>query len=163
MTFVIVINTYSLRVKLFANFIRKKITETPTSNTHVSLSPILLIILVFITISLNNILHLSFHDILVLLLFSCSVMSNSLRPRGLQHARLPCSSLSPGACSHSFPLVDDAIQPSHPLLCPSPPAFRLSQHQGLFQWVGSSHQVAKVLELQLQHQSFQWIFRTYFP
>ena len=55
--------------------------------------------------------------------------------------------------------VGDAIQPSHPLLSPSPPAFSLSQHQGLFQLVDSSHQVAKVLELQLQHQSFQWIFR----
>ena len=51
--------------------------------------------------------------------------------------------------------LGDAIQPSHPLSPPSP-AFSLSQHQGLFQWVGSSHQVAKVLEL--QHQSFQWIF-----
>ena len=56
--------------------------------------------------------------------------------------------------------VDDAIQPSHPLLSPSPPAFNLSQHQGLFQWVTSSHQVAKVLEFQLQHQSFQWRPRT---
>ena len=53
--------------------------------------------------------------------------------------------------------VGDAIQPSHPLSPPSPPALNLSQHQGLFQWVSSSHQVAKVLELQLQHQSFQWI------
>ena len=51
--------------------------------------------------------------------------------------------------------VSDAIQPSHPLLSPSPPTFNLSQHQGLFQGVSSSHQVAKVLELQLQHQSFQ--------
>ena len=59
-------------------------------------------------------------------------------------------------------VVSDAIQPSHPLSSPSPPAFNLSQHQGLFQWVNSSHQVAKVLELQLQHQSFQWIFRTDF-
>ena len=58
--------------------------------------------------------------------------------------------------------VGDAIQPSHPLSSPSPPAFSLSQHQGLFQGVSSSHQVAKVLELQLQHQSFQWIFRTDF-
>ena len=57
--------------------------------------------------------------------------------------------------------VNDAIQPSHPLSSPSP-AFNLSQHQGLFQWVSSSHQVAKVLELQLQHQSFQRIFRTDF-
>ena len=56
--------------------------------------------------------------------------------------------------------VSDAIQPYHPLSCPSPPAFSLSQHQGLFKWVSSSHQVAKVLEFQLQHQSFQWIFRT---
>ena len=58
--------------------------------------------------------------------------------------------------------VRDAIQPSHPLSSPSPPAFNLSQHQGLFQLVSSSHQVAKVLEFQLQRQSFQWIFRTDF-
>ena len=64
--------------------------------------------------------------------------------------------------------VSDAIQPSHPspsihsMPSPSPPALNLSQHQGLFQWVSSSHQVAKVLELQLQHQSFQWIFRVDF-
>ena len=58
--------------------------------------------------------------------------------------------------------VSGAIQPSHPLSSPSTPAFNLSQHQGLFQWVSSSHQVAKVLEFQLQHQSFQWIFRTDF-
>ena len=56
--------------------------------------------------------------------------------------------------------VSDAIQPSHPLSPPSPPAFNLSQHQGLFRWVSSSHQVAKVLKFQLQLQSFQWIFRT---
>ena len=56
--------------------------------------------------------------------------------------------------------VGDAIQPSHPLLSPSPPAFNLSQHQGLFKWVSSSHQVAKVLKFQLQHQSFQWTPRT---
>ena len=56
--------------------------------------------------------------------------------------------------------VGDAIQPSHPLSSPSSPAFNLSQHQDLFQGVGSSHQVAKVLEFQLQHQSFQWTFRT---
>ena len=58
--------------------------------------------------------------------------------------------------------VGDAIQPSHPLSSPSPPAFNLSQHQGLFKWVSSSHQVAKVVEFQLQHQSFQWTFRTEF-
>ena len=56
--------------------------------------------------------------------------------------------------------VGDAIQPSHPLPSPSPPALNLSQHQGLFQWVSSLHQVTKVLEFQLQHQSFQWTPRT---
>ena len=54
--------------------------------------------------------------------------------------------------------ISDAIQPSHPLL-PSFPAFNLFQHQGLFQWVSSLHQVAKVLELQFQHQFFQWLIR----
>ena len=56
--------------------------------------------------------------------------------------------------------VGYAIQPSHPLSSPSPPALNLSQHQGLFKWVSSSHQVAKVLEFQLQYQSFQWTPRT---
>ena len=58
--------------------------------------------------------------------------------------------------------VGDAIQPSHPLLSPSPPTYNLSEHQGLFKWVSYLQQVARVLELQLQHQSFQWILRTDF-
>ena len=58
--------------------------------------------------------------------------------------------------------VSDAIQPSHPLSFPSPPNFNLSQHQGLFQWVSSLHQVAKILEFQFQLQSFQWTLRTDF-
>ena len=59
--------------------------------------------------------------------------------------------------------VELVMLSNHLILCPpSPLSFNLSQHQGLFQWVSSSHQVAKVLELQLQHQSFQWIFRTFF-
>ena len=60
----------------------------------------------------------------------------------------------------SIESIGDAIQPSHPLLSPSPPALNLSQHQDLYKWVSCSHQVAKVLRFQLQHQSFQWIFRT---
>ena len=56
--------------------------------------------------------------------------------------------------------VGDAIQPTHPLSSPSPPASNPSQYQGLFQWVNSSHEMAKVLEFQLQHQSFQWTPRT---
>ena len=55
--------------------------------------------------------------------------------------------------------VSVAIQPSHPLSPPSLPALNLSQHQGIFKWVSCLHEVAKVLEFQLQHQSFQWIFR----
>ena len=58
--------------------------------------------------------------------------------------------------------VGDAIRPSHPLASPSPLAFNLSQHQGLFKWDNSSHQMAQVLEFQLQHKSFQWTFRTDF-
>ena len=96
----------------------------------------------------------------LLLFFSHSVVSNSLQPYTLQHARLPCPAPPPRACSSSCPLSQWCIQQSCPLLSPSPPAFNLSQHQGLFQWVVSSHQVAQVLEL--QHQSFQWIFRVDF-
>ena len=65
----------------------------------------------------------------------------------------------PGVCSDSCPLSWWCYLTSNPLLSPSPLAPNLSQHQGLFQWVGSSHQVAKLLELQLQHQSFRPIFR----
>ena len=92
----------------------------------------------------------------LLLLFSPSILSNSLWPHGLQHARLPCPSPTLEFAQTHVPWVSDAIQPSHPLLSPSPPAPNPSQHQGLFQWVSSSHQVAKVLEFQLHHQSFQW-------
>ena len=58
--------------------------------------------------------------------------------------------------------VSDAIQPSHPLSSPSPPTFSISQHQSLFKWVSSLHQMAKALEFQSQHQPFQWTFRTDF-
>ena len=79
-------------------------------------------------------------------------MSNSLWPHELQHTRLSCPLLSPWVYSNSSPL-SQWYHPSHPLSFPSPPAFNLSQHQGIFQWVGSSHQEVKVLELQLQHHS----------
>ena len=96
--------------------------------------------------------------------FSCSVVSDSLWLHGPQHARLPCPSPTPGACSNSCPLSHDATQPSHPLSSLSPPAFNLSQSQDLFQWASSLHQVAKVLEFQLQHLSFQWMnIQDWFP
>ena len=78
--------------------------------------------------------------------FSHSVVSDSLRPHGLQHTRPPCPSPTPEVCSNSWNRVSDAIQPSHPLSSPSPPACNLSWHQGLFKWVSSSNQVANVLE-----------------
>ena len=86
---------------------------------------------------------------------SCLTLCN---PMDCSMPGLPVHQLPELAQTHVH-RVDDAIQPSHPLLSPSPPAFNLSQHQGLFQWVSSSHQVTKALELQLQHQFFQWIFR----
>ena len=89
-------------------------------------------------------------------------MSSSLWPHALRMPGLPVHHQLPELTQTHVYRVGDAIQPSHPLLFPTPFAFNLSQHQGLFKWVNSSHQVAKVLEFQLQHQSFQWIFRTDF-
>ena len=83
-------------------------------------------------------------------------MSNSLQPHELQQPRPPVLRYIPEFAQTHVHLISDAIQPSYPLLPPSPCAFNLSQHQGLFQWVSSLHQVAKVLELELQHQTFQW-------
>ena len=74
--------------------------------------------------------------------FNRSVMSDSLQPHESQHTRPPCLSPSPGVHSNSHP-VGDAIQPSHPLSSPSPPAPNPCQHQGLFQWVNYLHEVAK--------------------
>ena len=72
----------------------------------------------------------------------------------LQDARLPCSSPTPRACSNSCPSVSDAIQPSHPLSSPSPPAFNHSQHQGLFQLISSLHQVVKVCNFSFSFSPF---------
>ena len=83
----------------------------------------------------------------------CDRMNRSM-PRLPVHHQLPESTQTHVHC------VCDAIQPPHPLSSPSPPALSLSQHQDLFKWVSSSHQVAKVLEFQLQHQSLQWTPRT---
>ena len=86
-------------------------------------------------------------------------MSDSLWPHEPQHSRLPVLHCLPEFAQTQVHWVGDAIQPSHPLSSPSPLALNLSQHQNLFQWVVSLHQVAKVLQRQLQHQSFQWMFR----
>ena len=97
-----------------------------------------------------------------LLLFRLSVMSDSLWPHELQHARPLCPPPFPGACSNSCPLSRWCHPSTSSSAAPFPFAFNLSQHLALFQWVCSSYQVAKVLEFQLQHQSFQWIFSTRF-
>ena len=92
----------------------------------------------------------------------CSVTKSRLtfcNPKGCSTPGLPVHHQLLEFTQTHVHWVDDAIPPSHPLSSPSPPAPNPSQHQGLFQWVGSLHQVAKVLDLQLQHQSFQWIFR----
>ena len=103
------------------------------------------------------------------------VLTGPWNPKADQSVQLSPTLFNPMDCSTpGFPVhhqllefaqtyvhwVGDAIQPPHPLSSPSPPAFSLAQHQGLFQWVSSVHQVAKVLEFQLQHQSFQWTFKT---
>ena len=71
-------------------------------------------------------------------------MSNSLRPHGLQHARLPCPSPTPGTYSNSCPLHQWCHSNISSSVVPSPPAFNLCQHQGLFQWISSLHEMAKV-------------------
>ena len=90
--------------------------------------------------------------------FSRSVVSDSLRPHEPQHARPPCPSPTPGVhpnpcslCQWCHPTISSFVVPF---------SSNLSQHQGLFQWVSSLHQMAKVLEFQLQHQFFQWTPRT---
>ena len=84
---------------------------------------------------------------------SCPTLSN---PMSCCTPGLPVHHQLPKSTQIHVHRVNDAIQPSHPLLSPSPPALNLSQHQGLFQRVSSLHQLAKVLEFQLQHQSSQW-------
>ena len=93
--------------------------------------------------------------------FSRSVVSDSATPWTAAHqASLSITKLPEFTQTHVH-WVGDAIQPSHPLLSPSP-ALNLSQNQRLFKWVSSAHQVAEVLEFQPQHQSFQWTPRTDF-
>ena len=90
---------------------------------------------------------------------SCSILCN---PMNLSTPGLPVHHQLLEFIQTHVHWVGDVIHPSHPVASPSPPAFNLAQHQGLFQLVSSLYQVAKVLEFQFQHQSFQWIFRTDF-
>ena len=92
--------------------------------------------------------------------FSHSVAFNSLWPMDCSMPGLPVHHQLLEFTQTHVHWVGNANQPSHSLYSPSPPAFNLPQHQGLFKWVSSSHKVAKVLEFQLQHQSLQWTPRT---
>ena len=94
--------------------------------------------------------------------FSCSVMSDFFRPHGLQYARLPCPSPTTRAYSNSFPLSEWSHQTNLSSVIPFSSCLQFFPASGFFKWVSSSHEVTKVLEFQLQHQSFQWIFRTDF-
>ena len=94
--------------------------------------------------------------------FSLWVMSDCLRPHGLQHARVSVHHHLLELAQTHVHQGGDAIQPSHSLLSPSPPAINLSQQKGLFQWVGPLHQVAKVFEIQHQH-SISMNIQEWFP
>ena len=93
--------------------------------------------------------------------FTCLVVSDSLGLHGPQHTRLPCPSSTLGVYSNSNLLSQGCHLSISSSVIPFSSTFNLSKHQALFQWV-SSHQVDKILEIQLQHQSFQWIVRTGF-
>ena len=108
------------------------------------------------SLSLDDCMSLQFSSVQSL---SCVQLCN---PRDCSMPGLPVHHQLPEFTQTHVHWVGDTIQPYHPLPSPSPPAFNLFQHQGLFQWVSSSHQVAKVLEFQLQYQSFQWILKTDF-
>ena len=100
-----------------------------------------------------------FNSIICSVTQSCPTLCN---PMDCSTPGLPVYHQLPEFTQTHVHWVGDASQLTHPLSSTSPPAFNLSQHQDFFQGVSSSHQVAKVLELQLQHQSFQWIFRNDF-
>ena len=113
-------------------------SSTPGSSVH-GIKPVLLAVKAQ---TLNHCTFREFHDH-----FQFSSVAQScptlLQPHGLQHNRLPCPSPTPELTQTCLHLIIDAIQPSHPLLSPSPPTFNLSQHQGFSQWVSSLHQMAK--------------------
>ena len=101
-----------------------------------------------------------YHSWLSSVQFSCSVVSNSLWPHEPQHTRPPCPSPTPGVYPNPSPLSRWCHSTTSSSVVPFSSCLQSFQYQGLFKWVSSSHQVAKILKFQLQHQSFQWTSRT---
>ena len=134
---------------------------------RLSSSNILFLLMTMLTVAL--LLFSPFSSHLCTISWDCSAQFSSVAlscltlcdPVNHSMPGLPAHQQLPEFTQTHLHWVGDAIQPSHPLSSPSPPAFNLSQHQGLFKWVSSLPQVDKVLEFHLQRQSFQWIFRTH--
>jgi len=97
--------------------------------------------------------HYTIRSLNHILLFSHSVVTDSLQPHELQHTRLPCPSPAPEVCSDSCPLSQWCHPAVSSSIIPSPPALSLSQNQSLFQWAGSSHQVVKVSTTWRHHKA----------
>ena len=122
--------------------------KVPHSEAHHVHSPLLMVILLITwSVQFNSVVQ------------SCPILYDLM---DCSMPGLPVHHQLPELTQTHVHCIGDANRPSHPLSSPSPPTFNLSQLLGLFKWVSSSHQVAKVLEFQLQRQSFQWIFRTNF-
>ena len=132
---------------------------------HISIVYILLFFSLFSVQHCFRLISCYFENFILIILFvqfssvtqSCPTLCD---PMNRSTPGLPIHHKLPEFTQTHVHWVSDAIQPCHPLSSPSPPALNLSQHQGLFKWVSSWHQMAKVLEFQLQHQSFQWTPRT---
>ena len=135
----------------------------PASMKHPLLRPLLILLYEGLVFSDGAYLILYFTLLIILLSTHCSSVQFSSVAQSCLTLCDPMNCSTPGLPVHHQLLestqthvhwVGDAIQPSHLLSSPSPPALSLSQHQGLFKWVSSSHQVARILEFQLQHQFF---------
>ena len=146
-----------MKANFFSGRFRQVLQEELNSIPSELISPLLF----SLTTSLRLLLRSSVFLLLYVCTFSHQVVPTLCDPMDCGTLGLPVPHHLPEFAQVHVHWVSDAIQPSHPLSPPSP-AFNLSHHQGLFQWVGSLYQVAKVLEFQLQHQSFQCVFRVDF-
>jgi len=156
-------------LKCFSSRISRPVLSTPSLHSTVNSSCRLLsppyFNLIPVTLYFPLQLNLNTYPYLIYVLFiqfssvtqSCPTLWD---PMNRSMPGLPVHHKLPEFTQTHVHWVGDAIQPSYPLWSPSPPSLNLSQHQGLFKWVSSSHEVAKVLEFQLQHQPFQWTPRT---